>query len=451
MSYTYTTGSVTLPDIGTASYNGCTFSSLFISSVSGNMVQDNANRTIKYVEYTLVLDGYVTLDDTSPTTDGIMEVLQAKLSKQGGVLTYNGKGFGAWVLNQAGSVYKDVAWGPVPKILEFQPLGASSSAKIVWQVVFRFPEYPPSPSNPFPVLQFNEECTVSYDDEGYSTLSIKGTLEIPQTRITVDNRTVPISVDSRRSEWLTQMVGTQTTNNIDLTRFKKIGPEISISRDRRTMEWSLKATELTFMPLPPFCTAARGRHYVKNVSGPGLMRWSNTLTGTYTVAKNKPRRLAFDAFLSILRWRMNLSQNGNIPPPTPAAATQNPSVIGSILAPITIAPAAITSPAAAFYQSYFGQPAVPSGQPSLRPLLFDFQIDEGLYEDARNISFTASWTIITTLSHILVASGIWQFDDRLQNFPLYANSVVLTASGSPGSRSWLGNQVMPDVIVDFGG
>ena len=45
---TFTTGPTTLPDAGVAAYNGCVFSPLFETTVSGAVVNDAANRTVKY-------------------------------------------------------------------------------------------------------------------------------------------------------------------------------------------------------------------------------------------------------------------------------------------------------------------------------------------------------------------------------------------------------------------
>ncbi len=57
-TFKFTTGAATLGDdagqpglvVGTLSYNGCVFSPLFTSNVTGKAAPDAANRTIKYVD-----------------------------------------------------------------------------------------------------------------------------------------------------------------------------------------------------------------------------------------------------------------------------------------------------------------------------------------------------------------------------------------------------------------
>src|SRR2546429_340022 len=136
------TGQAILPDVGTLSYNGVTFSSLYKSTITGQAVLDNANRTIKQMDYTLVVDGVVTLQAGADSTDATWVNLRRRLDTPGGTLTYSGKGFGPLVVNAPGdSTSRDVAWGPKPKTLEFIPLGGSRAATIRWTVLFSLGEF----------------------------------------------------------------------------------------------------------------------------------------------------------------------------------------------------------------------------------------------------------------------------------------------------------------------
>ncbi len=182
----FTTGPSTLPDIGALSYNGCTFSPLFATTVSGNAVKDEAHRTVKYMEYVIAVDGYVTCSP-SPSQDitSAMDNLRRLLTAQGGHLVYDGRGCD-FNINAAGGGTKDVAWGPIPELLEFQPLGAGRSAKVQWRVTIHVPETKRGDflgAKSFEqVLQFNYDTSVTYNEDGYSGLSVRGILEIPLTR-----------------------------------------------------------------------------------------------------------------------------------------------------------------------------------------------------------------------------------------------------------------------------
>ncbi len=129
----FTTGPSILPDVGILFYNGCTFSPLYESNISGRCVKDEAQRTVIYMEYTITVDGYVTMPAGAPDTSATMNNMRQILSKQGGELRYIGRGNDIEV-NVPGGRTKDVKWGPIPEILEFQPLGGGRSAKVKWTV-----------------------------------------------------------------------------------------------------------------------------------------------------------------------------------------------------------------------------------------------------------------------------------------------------------------------------
>jgi len=287
MAQSFSTGQTLLPDIGTLAYNGVTFGPYFTTNFAGVPIKDAANRTVKFMEYTLHVEGYVTLGEGDTTTDNIMSVLQTLLNQQGGKLTYTGKGFCNLVIDGSG-LLKDVAWGPVPETFDFQPLGAGRSAKVIWAVKFRIPYQKPGKANP--VLQFNEETSVGYDDEGFVHLSIRGTLEIPLTRATVNSRTINQTVDDFRGIFLNRLVSVQG-GGIDLTLFRVTKREFNVSRDKRTMEWQFEAEELPYMDLPEGCISARGTFDIKPArAGEGLVMWYCSLRATYTIPNGQPRR-----------------------------------------------------------------------------------------------------------------------------------------------------------------
>src|SRR5438132_1096041 len=89
----FTTGPATLPDVGHLIYNGCTFSPLFGTNLSGTAVEDEAKRTVKIMEYVLTADGYATMPDGATDINGVMTTLQSLLTAQGGALVYQGRGF----------------------------------------------------------------------------------------------------------------------------------------------------------------------------------------------------------------------------------------------------------------------------------------------------------------------------------------------------------------------
>lgn len=452
-TFSFTTGVATLPDVGTLSYNGCVFSPLFETHVSGTAVKDNANRTVKYVLYTITVDGYVTLPDGATSIAGAMATLYNLLSKQGGSLVYIGRAHNI-VTNTAGGVAgiaaskSDVAWGPIPEVLEFQPLGGGLSAKIRWQIKVAVREGLLSGNN---LLQFNYETTLTYGEDGYSSMSVRGTTEIPMTRTTILTRTLTTTVDEFRSE-----LDKRIFTGIDLARFRVTRREFNVSRDKRTMEFDIAVEEKPHMDLPADCVLARGSYSVRPArSGMGLVSWLCTMRATYTVRADRPRRIAWFAFLAMLRVRMSWA--GLAPDLKPKDASASPR--GGIPGILTILAYPITVTAATLFSTII-KSATKAVDDTRKAWLIDFSIDEGLYLDSKTVSFSATWRVVTPISHIILASGLWRRIPRLDSSTgenLWATSMKAPIPGSPtgimGSQSWIENKLDPklDIIVDFGG
>lgn len=450
----FTTGPSLLPDVGKASYNGCVFSALFESNVSGTVVKDNAGRTTKFMDYVITLDGYVTLPTGATNIEATAQTMSVLLSAQGGELLYNGRGIKLNVGGR-GSPVQDVAWGPTTELHEFQPLGGGLSAKCKITIRTRIVQGQVVKiggrlQQGF-VLQFNQEIGVTYNEDGFSSLSIRGTLEVPMTRPSQEVRTLTSTVDDLREKYMNEIV-----KSIDLDRFRITKRNFPVSRDRRTMEWDFEAEELPYMQMPAGCTIARGNYTVRPAKqGMGLCTWFCTLSATYTVRKDSSRRTAWLAFLALLRERMHNSSKGNVPANLLAQEQQNnappvqnqlANLAGAGFALLSNNPSAVG--AAVAEQMLNRQAAqVRAGR---RAFLIDFNFNEGVYLDSKAVTFGASWRLVTTFSHILMASGIWRkLDERNQSGDNYW---AVSMRDISGPFSWTANRVdaSQDVIVDFG-
>lgn len=451
MSFRFTTGVTQLPDIGTLSYNGCDFGPLFETKVSGLDVKDHANRVTKYIEYTITVDGYVTLPNGATSISTPMETLYRLISEPGGKLNYVGRGLDLVV--NVGDSDRDVGWGPIPEVLEFQPLGGGLSAKIRWEVKVRLPNKPAGPpplghGPELPFLQFNYETTLSYGEDGFSSASMRGVLEIPMTRRTVTTRTVPTTADSLRSEIENRLMA-----GIDLSRFRLTKRDFSVSRDKRTLEWDWSWEEKPYMDLPPYCMVARGNFNIRPAkAGMGLCLWLCTLRATYNVAMGNARRVAWEAFLALVRLRMDQSERGVLSAADSArlAPTLRPIVSGSA---VPTPRSAIEWWTAIARAAAFGPPAPGRARP-WKAWLVDFSVDEGLYLDSKTTTFSVTWRLITTFSHILVASGLWRkVPERSAGVVGPRNRWSTSVRDISGSSSWLPNFLDPslDALVDFGG
>lgn len=464
----YTTGPSTLSDdplsldepTDTLVYNGCVFSPLFETMVSGNAVKDNANRTVMYMEYTITVDGYVTLPTGDLSVHPVMLSLRQLLMAQGGNLVYRGRGMDI-IVNPPGailgSVSNDVAWGPVPEILEFQPLGGGRSAKVKWEVKVRIPELAAKRDvGVRPFLQFNYETTCNYSEDGYSSLTVKGTMEIPMTRITQKTRTLTATIDDFRVQ-----LDRRIFRGIDLTRFTIKRRDYNVSRDKRVMEFNVQVDEKPYMDLPPYSTMARGTYSVRPAkAGMGLVMWLCTLRASYTVRADMPRRWSWIMFMWLLRLRMASAFDGNIPKVKDGDQNPGKIAVAKVNKISTKFIVAWLSPLA----SIFGSKTDSDELVKARPWLIDFSFEEGLYQDSKTTSFSATWRMVTTFSHILLASGVWKKlpEQGNRNENLWETSMNVAGSlggqrtgpnGVMCASSWLRNRIDPklDIIVDFAG
>ncbi len=222
------------------------------------------------------------------------------------------------------------------------------------------------------------------------------------------------------------------------------------------------------MDIPMACTLGRGSYTVRPAkTGLGLVTWLCTLRAAYTVRADAARRIAWFNFLLLLRERMAASTTGDdhgLPgggPPgedlSPAArfALRAHRALHAVVPVIPGVPGGLFPPGL--------DPRTLQRQKELldqvkRPWLIDFGFDEGIYLDSKTTTFTATWRLVCSISHIMLASGLWrkaiEKNDKGEN--LWAISMrdprAHAPTGIMGSQSWLRNRpdVTLDAIVDFG-
>ncbi len=453
-----TTGLAPLPDVGLLVYNGVQFSSLFKSKVTFKDIFDNANRAIKYTEWTIHVEGMVTLEANKSTIDSTMSTMLRLLTKPGGILRYSGKGLGTDVVVNLpvitntppiNNLYSDVAWGPKPQVLDFQPMGASRSALISWTVTTCLNR---NAAQRGIFTQFNEEISLSYDEEGYALYSIRGTMEIPLRLKQVDNPFIDTTIDDYRFQFMDR-VG----SNIDLTRYRITKRKFDVSRDRRTMEWEFLAEQLPPMPLPWGATSARGTYSVRPLNqGVALFPWVCSLKCSYVIRGDGDRRLAWAEFATLLKFRMEFcSKLGGSPkikePPKPPELSDIPFFKRAIYAVRFGFGDKSPIPEVEAFNQALKAYQKDQANGSAKALLVHFGFDEGLYLDSKTVSFEASWQLMVRREDILLASGLWNYQH--QGDPKAARTYwAATMRNIMGAGSWNRQRVNPaaEVVIDLG-
>jgi hypothetical protein len=173
-----------LATIGTLSYNGYTFDGASQISVSANFVMDEAERTVLYHEYTITVRGFVSASSQGTGTDPDLESIRARLSKAGQALRFINKGFGDDLkvnITSSGGL-RDVKFGPMPRMLSWEPVGSNQACEIEWQVTTCVPKCgTESSGRSTGIMSIN--YAVSYAiDKGFTERTISGHLIIAQTR-----------------------------------------------------------------------------------------------------------------------------------------------------------------------------------------------------------------------------------------------------------------------------
>lgn len=283
-----------LVGIGTASYNGWTFSpKMQTESIDGKPVQDQAKRTIVYWEWNISILDRITAP-SGQTIDALITDARNKLLVQGGNFTYTNKGFGDLTINVGAK--KDVMWGPVPTGFRYKLAGGNISADFIWSVRVCIPESCVSPAYQFKLMEANYRASYRTDISGYSHRNITGHIRIPQTRSSVTSRTLNDNANAYR----TMIVPTVPDG------FRRTDATFTISDDKCRLDYSINDDEVpgTAFP-PPGIIEVTADHVISTRQTTPSPRWGGTISASYEVAKDVPKTAAFFYFTGLLADRLD--------------------------------------------------------------------------------------------------------------------------------------------------
>lgn len=269
-----------------------TFAAFYRTSMSAKPVADEAHRTTIYVEYTLDVQGYVT---TAPGET--WQELRKKLTKPAGELYYQEHGYdGATVFHVNGSSrIRDVKWGPWPELLDFTPLGGHGNAsRVHWRCVICIPECDGAVQYTKHLMALNFTAHFSIDQDGYTTERVEGYLEVPITRKSEQDRTVPDCADLYRREVLAKRP--------PQPGWQRKGQDYKVSQDRRRLDFSWSDEELP-SPLPRKVTKIQARHAVETSLKEGFTNWNVEIDATITMARGVAKSESLPVFLQLIDSR----------------------------------------------------------------------------------------------------------------------------------------------------
>ncbi len=277
---------------GLVKYGDYTFDSSVRTSVTAIPQLDDAGRTFKWIGYTVAVRALVHADGG---LDTLMGGLRKQLLTPAQAFHYDaGKGFGSFTID--GSPIDDVAWGPFPRRLHFDPIGDNKSAWVDWEVEVRIPECLGSTSYKHKIMSAGYTVTYDIDTDGLTTVTYAGFLEIPMTRETPTSGTLDDNADKYREQ-----IASQT-----ILGFQRESQSYKVSLDKRRLDFSIVDKEIP-IALPAGVTQCNVTHTVDSALGKkrGAFRlWGNTIAGTVTTSPSKNAKAdGFSKFMIIVNKR----------------------------------------------------------------------------------------------------------------------------------------------------
>lgn len=283
--------------IETLTYNGFTFPVESYITSSINYVPDQAGRVIVYAVHRFRVQATI-IAAVGFNNDSNLTAIRRALSVSGAPLTFTAMGYGPMSVNLPGFASpKDVKWGPFPKVTQWEPM-SPNSAQVEWVCEVAIPECEDAPTQGR-LLAYNYGVGTQVDEQGYSTRTISGYLEIPMTRDLTAPTRVPDTADNY---WNTDTCPKCPDG------FRRVSENTNLSYDKRRLDFTVVDVELPENFFPPGVVECRASHVVQS-QGPQLSNMTATIRASYTMAKGVPKPLAFFYFIKLVNARV-ISQVG---------------------------------------------------------------------------------------------------------------------------------------------
>lgn len=278
-------------------YNGYSFGPYSHVKVSAEMVEDDAGRTILYHRYKIRIDTTITAESQDAYVGQHFRRIRQLLSKAGQELTINHAGFGpALTINGSAGFggVSDVCFGPKPKIIAWDPVGATNAVEVIWECEFCLPTCEGLGGVRFTgLMAFNYSISYRIDKAGYSTRTIAGYLRIAMTR---RGYTIPDTADAYRDV----VIVPKPINYERETSW-------NLSLDKTRADFTITDSQIRSPnAFAPGIVNIRANHRI-GWSRRALATLPNTINATVTLAPGSPRGLAWDVFRGIVKSRTDVA------------------------------------------------------------------------------------------------------------------------------------------------
>ena len=299
--------------LGRVEYNGIQFDELINSRVQVLPVMNSQGTSVKYNKYTFIIEGIIRTPESSDgLVGGRLTAMRAQLSKEGGTFYYEDKGFGDFRINTEGArsfTPQDVTYGPIPKVLAFEPIGRGEAARVAWSVELH--TYDCSGINYENLTEFWCTSKLSINKSGYQTLTRTGYIEFTGS-VTRNNGNLNKNAEAQfRSLVFNNLMSFQMPG-YHLTQ------DYNFTSNHLGINFTLAYTEIESPnPYPNGVVNIDFTHDMQSslmnpdwMQGAMFKSWLNSMDGTIELRPNIPKVRAWAIFTMIANDRIN--QNAQV-------------------------------------------------------------------------------------------------------------------------------------------
>lgn len=273
------------------SYNGYTFGDRSHILINAEMVEDDAGRTVVYHRYKIHVQTTIIAEGGDANVGSHFKRIRQLLSKAGGVLVINHAGFGPRLAINGGAGATDVAFGPKPKIIAWDPIGNTNAVEVTWECETCIPTCDGYGGARFQGLAaLNYGVSYKIDKKGFTTRTVSGYLEIAMTR---NGRSIPDTADAYR-----ELIVTPKPENFERET------QWNISLDKRRADFTITDSEIASPNDYPFGVVKIDAEHYTGWTRRSSQRLNNTISASITLAANQPRGRAWDIFRAIVSQRV---------------------------------------------------------------------------------------------------------------------------------------------------
>lgn len=279
-----------LPTLTLTSYNSYVFPyDIETTSYRVEPLYDPAGRTVFACKFAISLHWFDSdLEGRGGSLEARSRDMVSRLTKNGGELKYESRGFGNPPVVNGGSRVRDTSWGPRPGPLELKPHGGTT-VECSWSVEFTLPTCDDGVFNG--IAWFAYSLQFARDSQGYSTRVYSAKLRIAQTKPTVDSRLIVDSAD-RYLEVITPAL---------LPEFRRESANRTLSEDKSELSLTVVDVEMPPAAPPPGVVEADVSH---SYSSKGLAQFVGVISARYTIPKGGDVRFALFGYYLLVADRL---------------------------------------------------------------------------------------------------------------------------------------------------